>query len=100
MAKKSPKPLDRAIDALEGKWKLRILGVLMEGAQRNSELMKRLDSISQKMLAQKLRELERDGIVKRTVYPEVPPRVEYELTKSGQKIKPLLMMLEQWGEGL
>ena len=90
--------IEVAIDVLDGKWKIYILWHLQEGPQRNSELLKAIPGISQKMLTQKLRELESEKIIERTVYPEIPPRVEYTLTRFGQKLKPIMMMLEQWGE--
>ena len=93
-------PIETAVDAIDGKWKVFILWHLQNGPMRNSELLKAIPGISQKMLTQKLRELERLKVVERTVYPEIPPRVEYSLTRLGQKLKPILMMLEQLGEEL
>ena len=91
-------PLEAAVDVIDGKWKIYILWHLQEGPKRNSELLKQIPGVSQKMLTQKLRELEKEKIIVRTVYPEIPPRVEYTLTRFGQKLKPIMMMLEQWGE--
>lgn len=91
-------PLEAAVDIIDGKWKIYILWHLQEGSKRNSELLKQIPGVSQKMLTQKLRELEKEKIIVRTVYPEIPPRVEYTLTRFGQKLKPIMMMLEQWGE--
>jgi DNA-binding HxlR family transcriptional regulator len=95
-AKKSP--IETAVEAIDGKWKVFILWHLQNGPMRNNELLRTIPGVSQKMLTQKLRELEVQKIVERTVYPEIPPRVEYSLTRFGQKLKPLLIMLEQWGE--
>jgi DNA-binding HxlR family transcriptional regulator len=87
-----------AIDVLDGKWKGLILWYLQFGTKRNSELRRLIPSITQKMLTQKLRELEDEGIVYRTVYPVVPPKVEYSLTEQGEKLIPILKSLYQWGE--
>jgi DNA-binding HxlR family transcriptional regulator len=92
------KLIEVAIEILDGKWKVYILWNLQDGPRRNSELLKAVPGVSQKMLTQKLRELEEAKIIERTVYPEIPPRVEYKLTRQGQKLKPIIMMMEQWGE--
>jgi DNA-binding HxlR family transcriptional regulator len=84
---------------LEGKWKLTILFNLFGGQTlRFSELERAIPDISQKMLTQQLRQMEKDGIVQRTVFPEVPPRVEYHLTDWGQSLCPSLDALLQWSE--
>ena len=84
---------------LEGRWKLIILFHLFGGkVQRYSDLEKLIPAISQKMLAQQLRQLEADGIVIRTVYPQVPPKVEYSLTAWGQALCPALDALLNWAE--
>ena len=67
------------------------------GVSRFGELRRRLSGISEKMLAQHLRELESDGIIARKIYPEVPPKVEYSLTASGKTLKPIIDGLHQWG---
>lgn len=90
--------IETAVDAIDGKWKVFILWHLQNGPMRNSELLKAIPGISQKMLTQKLRELEKMKLVERTVYPEIPPRVEYALSRPGEKLKAVLIMLEQWGE--
>jgi DNA-binding HxlR family transcriptional regulator len=91
---------EKVVDALklvEGRWKLEILFQLFGGeVKRFSELERALPAISQKMLAQQLRQMESDGMVKRTVYPEVPPRVEYSLTDWGQSLCPSLDSLLTW----
>ena len=85
---------------LEGRWKLILLFHLFGGqVRRYSELEKSIPGISQKMLAQQLRALEADGLVRRTVYPEVPPKVEYQLTDWGQALCPVLDALLSWREG-
>lgn len=87
----------KALSVLEGRWKLRILFELFDGkVRRFSELERAIPAVTQKMLAQQLRQLEKDGIVHRTVYPEVPPRVEYALTESGQGLCPVLDSLLRW----
>ena len=91
--------VEEAFRLLDGRWKLVILFHLFDGkVQRYSDLEKLIPAISQKMLAQQLRQLERDGIVSRTVYPEVPPKVEYRLTKWGQALCPALDGLLSWAE--
>ena len=104
-ARKRYTPTSAAIDAevifklLEGRWKLVILFHLFGGqVQRFSDLEKRIPGISQKMLAQQLRQLEADGIVTRTVHEQVPPKVDYRLTKWGQMLCPALDALLKWAE--
>lgn len=98
-------PLSAAIDVeaalgvLEGRWKLVILFHLFDGrVLRFSDLEKRIDGISQKMLAQQLRQLEADGLVERTAYPELPPRVDYRMTPWGQALCPALDAILVWTE--
>jgi DNA-binding HxlR family transcriptional regulator len=89
--------IEAAFRMLEGRWKMVIVFHLFErGVLRFSELEKAIPGISQKMLIQQLRELERDGIVSRTVFPQVPPKVEYSLTKWGQGMCPALDELLEW----
>ncbi|WP_271067817.1 helix-turn-helix domain-containing protein [Caulobacter sp. NIBR1757] len=90
--------VESAFRMLEGRWKMIILFQLFSGeARRFSELERAIPGVSQKMLIQQLRELERDGIVARTVYPQVPPKVEYRLTDWGQALCPALDALLEWG---
>lgn len=89
-------PTRHILDRIGDKWTVLIVGALANGPMRFSELAKRVDGISQKMLTQTLRSLERDGIVDRTIYPEIPPRVEYELTNVGRTLQEPLKVLEQW----
>jgi len=91
-------PVETALDVLAGKWKILILWYLRSDTLRFSQLQKKLPRTTQKMLIQKLRELEEDGIVHREVYPVVPPKVEYSLTQYGQSLKPILKQLYLWGE--
>lgn len=89
--------VEAAIRLLEGRWKLLIVFHLFDGkVQRYSDLERLIPGVSQKMLAQQLRRLEADGIVARTVYPEVPPKVEYRLTPWGQALCPALDRLLAW----
>jgi DNA-binding HxlR family transcriptional regulator len=84
---------------LRGKWKLLILFHLFDGrVQRFSDLERRVSGITQKMLAQQLRSLEKDGLVVRTAYDDVPPKVDYRLTAWGQKLCPVLDSMLQWAE--
>src|SRR5438309_7667338 len=89
--------IEEALRMLEGRWKMVIIFQLFaRGILRFSELEKAIPGVSQKMLIQQLRELERDGIVTRTVHPQVPPKVEYALTKWGQAMCPALDELLEW----
>lgn len=91
-------PVETSLELLSGKWKPRILWKLhQQGVLRFGEFKRALPDITAKMLTQQLRELERDGLVNRTVYPEVPPRVEYSLSEFGETLKPILDMIAQWG---
>jgi DNA-binding HxlR family transcriptional regulator len=89
--------VEEALKMLEGRWKLRILFHLFGGqVQRFSDLERAIPQVTQKMLAQQLRQLESDGIVHRKVYPEVPPKVEYSLTTWGQSLCPALDAFLKW----
>jgi DNA-binding HxlR family transcriptional regulator len=89
--------LQEALKVLEGRWKLLILFHLFSApVLRFSELRRVIPGISQKMLIQHLRELEKDGVVNRKVYPEVPPKVEYMLTRDGVALRPALRALKSW----
>ena len=81
------------------KWKLLILRNLMMRAWRFNEMRRDLEGVSQKVLTVSLRALEEDGIITRTVYPEVPPRVEYALSPLGESMRPILEAMEAWGKG-
>ena len=90
-------PVATTVQLIGSKWKLLILRNLLVRPWRFNELRNDLEGISQKVLADSLRALESDGIVARTVYPEVPPRVEYSLTPLGESMKPILDAMEKWG---
>ncbi len=91
-------PTRRVLDLIADKWTALIIGVLADGPQRFAALHRGIGGISQKMLTQTLRSLERDGLVRRTVYAEVPPRVEYALTPLGQTLNGPLATLRAWAE--
>lgn len=91
-------PVETTLTLISDKWKVLILRDLMPGTKRFGELKKSLGSVSQKVLTAQLREMEQSGLLVRTVYPEVPPRVEYTLTELGQSLKPILDALQNWGE--
>ncbi|MDB5331812.1 MAG: yybR [Phycisphaerales bacterium] len=91
-------PAETTLDVIGGRWKVPILWHLFKGTLRFSELRRGLEGVTQKMLAQQLRELESDGIVNRKVYPQVPPKVEYSLTGEGQSLKPVVEAMCKWGK--
>jgi DNA-binding HxlR family transcriptional regulator len=85
------------MDVVSGKWKSLILWELDHGKKRFGELRRGLPGVSEKMLSQQIREMEEDGLVSRTVFPEVPPRVEYSLTEQGRSLNAALGPLGDWG---
>ena len=90
-------PVEVSMEILSGKWKCLMLWHLHEGRKRYKELEKIVPGVSQKMLSQQLKELERDGLINKEVYAEVPPRVEYSLTDLGESAFPILEMMHDWG---
>lgn len=86
-----------AMEVLGGRWKLAILRKLFTGTMRFGELRRAMPRITQRMLTRQLRELEADGLVRRTVYAEVPPKVEYELTEAGRSLDDIANRLDAWG---
>jgi DNA-binding HxlR family transcriptional regulator len=90
-------PVRTAIAVLGGKWKPLVVYYLRTGTKRFSELRRAIPEVTQQVLTQQLRELEDDGIVTRTVYPVVPPKVEYNLTVLGGRLGPVFDLLESWG---
>lgn len=96
---KSTCPVEATIGLIGGKYKAVILWHLMNGKLRYSELHRTVSSATDKMLTQQLRELERDGLIKRTVFPVVPPRTEYSLTDFGRGLSPILYAMSDWGQG-
>jgi len=91
-------PTEATLAVIGGRWKVPILWNLFKGTLRFGELSRSLPSATQKMLTQQLRELERDGLVLRKVYAEIPPKVEYSLTPLGRSLEPVLLALTEWGE--
>jgi DNA-binding HxlR family transcriptional regulator len=89
-------PTRHILDRIGDRWTVLVVGVLSDGDARFSQLGRRLEGVSQKMLTQTLRALERDGLVRRTVYPEVPVRVEYALTEAGRTLCEPLHALQAW----
>lgn len=90
-------PVATTVQMIGSKWKLLIMRNLLQRPWRFNELKKDLEGISQKVLTDSLRSMEEDGIITRTVYPEVPPRVEYALSDLGESMRPIIQAMEQWG---
>ena len=91
-------PMELGINILSGKWKLRILwNLYIKKVVRFNELQRNLGNITTKTLTEQLRELEDKKIIKRTIYPEIPPKVEYSLTETGYSLKPILESMDKWG---
>ncbi len=90
-------PVARTVNLIGGKWTLLILRDLFDGTKRFGELRTSLNGISPKTLTEKLRTLEQDGIIERKIYPEVPPRVEYSLTKRGKTLEAIFEAMREWG---
>lgn len=91
-------PVETTLMLIGDKWKVLILRDLMPGTKRFGELKKSIGSVSQKVLTAQLRDMEEKGLVSRTVYAEVPPRVEYSLTELGKSLSPILDAMREWGE--
>jgi DNA-binding HxlR family transcriptional regulator len=92
-------PAEACLHAIGGRWKVLILWRLFRGTRRFSELRRDVPGVTQKMLTQQLRELEADGLLKRKVYAQVPPKVEYSLTPRGESLKPVIDAMCRWGSG-
>ena len=90
-------PVATTINLIGNKWKLLIIRDLLASTRRFGELRKNLEGISQRVLTQNLRELENDGLIKRKVYVEVPPRVEYSLNELGRSLLPIISTMANWG---
>lgn len=91
-------PVETTLTLISDKWKVLILRDLLPGTKRFSELKRSIGHVTQKVLTAQLRQMEESGLVIRTVYPEVPPRVEYSLTELGYSLKPVLDAMWDWGE--
>ena len=94
----SPCPVTTTLSVIGGKWKPIILHIIRDETRRFGEIRKLIPAITQKMLTQQLRELEKDGIIHRRVYPVVPPKVEYSLTEYGRSLEPILDAMAAWGQ--
>jgi DNA-binding HxlR family transcriptional regulator len=92
-------PAEACLHAIGGRWKVLILWHLFHGTRRFSQLRRDITDVTPKMLTQQLRELESDGLLKRKVYPQVPPKVEYSLTSRGESLKPVIDAMCRWGVG-
>ena len=91
-------PVETTLTLISDKWKVLIIRDLLSGTKRFGELKKSIGSVSQKVLTSQLRQMEESGLLIRTVFPEVPPRVEYTLTELGHSLKPVLDAMWNWGE--
>lgn len=91
-------PVATTVQLIGSKWKLLIMRNLLARPWRFNELKKSLEGISQKVLTDSLRSMEEDGLITRTVYPEVPPHVEYALSELGESMRPILYAMQKWGE--
>lgn len=89
-------PVEATIEVIGGRWKCPIIHQLIEGTKRFNELRRAIPDASQRMLTKHLRELERDGIIHREVFAEVPPRTEYSLTEVGNSLEPVLSAMADW----
>jgi len=87
-----------AMNKIDGKWKIIILAYISQNENRFSLLKKRIPSITDKMLSQQIRELEKNGLLTRKIYPEIPPRVEYNLTDDARSLIPALEIIYKWGQ--
>lgn len=92
-------PAEATLAVIGGRWKVPILWHLSTRTMRFSELSRALAGVTQKMLTQQLRELEEAGVVRRQIYPQVPPKVEYSLTDTGKSLKPVIDSMCKWGKG-
>jgi DNA-binding HxlR family transcriptional regulator len=90
--------VELTLDVIGGKWKGVLLFHLLNGSKRFNQLRRLLPDVTQRMLTLQLRELEEDGLISRTVYAQVPPKVEYSLTEFGETLQPLLLMMKEWGQ--
>lgn len=91
-------PIATTLEVIGGKWKVHILCILMDGKMRTNEIKREIPNITQKVLTQQLRQLEADGIIHRTVYQEVPPKVEYTISEHGKSLMQIMDELFEWGK--
>jgi DNA-binding HxlR family transcriptional regulator len=90
--------VEATLSMIDGKWKGVILFHLMSGTMRFNEIRRKLPSVTQRMLTNQLRELEADGLIVRTVFAQVPPRVDYSLSERGRSLEPVVQVLKSWGD--
>ena len=90
--------VERTLSLIDGKWKIVILYKLLRGTLRFNEIRRQIPAVTQRMLTHQLRELEADGLLVRTVYAQVPPRVEYSLSARGRSLEPVILALKDWGD--
>lgn len=93
-------PVTRCMKVIGGKWKIIILYAVQNGANRFGLLQKTIPDISKQMLTTQLRELEKDKIISRTIFPEIPPRVEYDITPLGKTLFPIIEAMDKWGRSI
>ena len=91
-------PTRKVLDLIADKWTVLVMGLLKQGPHRFSAILRRVEGVSQKMLTQTLRDMERNGLITRTIYAEVPPRVEYQLSPLGQTLTEPLSAMTRWAE--
>lgn len=91
-------PVEATLDLIGGKWKGVVLWHLFQGTLRFNEIRRRISSVTPRMLTNQLRELESDGFITRSVYAEVPPKVEYSLSARGRGLEPIILAMKAWGE--
>lgn len=91
-------PVEVTLEAIAGRWKVMAIHQLLEGPKRFNQLQRELKGVTHRTLTTQLREMEKRGLVIRKDYAEIPPRVEYSLSKLGKSLKPILMSMHKWGE--
>lgn len=91
-------PIDFTISLISGKWSMWVLWTLQNNPIRFGEIRDRIPGITEKMLIQQLKKFEYYNIVTRKVYPDIPPKVEYSLTENGKSLKPIMLLIKQWGD--
>ena len=98
MAKKVGCPTENLLDLITGRWKVLVIYYLLGGEKRFNQLQRDLGGITHRTLAKQLKEMEADGLVERHDYGEIPPRVDYKLTRKGKSLEPILMAMHKWSE--
>lgn len=98
MAKTVGCPTENVLDLITGRWKVLVIYYLLQGEKRFNQLQRELGGITHRTLAKQLKEMEADGLVERHDYGEIPPRVDYKLTRLGKSLEPVLMAMHKWSE--